>query len=82
VACYFWVQKVEGEHAEHQKHLMAENDGHIPFPPNYDYLNARAKPFPWGPNSLFFNPHVRSHPRSLYRWPTECVVDQQGYECC
>ena len=61
MACYFWVQKVETEHAEHQEHLKAENDGHLPFPPSYDYLNVRAKPFPWGPNSLFFNPHVRSH---------------------
>jgi len=40
---------------------MAENDGHIPFPPDYEYLNVRAKPFPWGKNSLFFNPHVRPH---------------------
>lgn len=59
-ACYFWVQKVETEHAQHEEHLKAENDGHIPFPPNYEYLNMRAKPFPWGMNSLFFNPHVRS----------------------
>jgi len=57
-ACYVWVQKVESEHAKHQEHLMAENDGHIPFPPDYDYLNTRAKPFPWGKNSLFFNPHT------------------------
>ena len=68
MACYFWVQKVEGEHAEHQKHLMAENDGHLPFPPDYEYLNVRAKPFPWGANSLFFNSHVRS--RSSDRFPT------------
>lgn len=59
-ACYFWVQKVEAEHAQHEEHLKAENDGHIPFPPNYEYLNMRGKPFPWGMNSLFFNPHVCS----------------------
>jgi len=57
-ACYFWVQKVEGEHAVHQEHLKAENDGHLPFPPDYEYMNMRSKPFPWGANSLFFNPHA------------------------
>jgi len=57
-ACYFWVEKVEAEHTEHQEHLKAENDGHVPFPPNYEYLNMRGKPFPWGMNSLFFNPHT------------------------
>ncbi|KAF9787230.1 X15341 cytochrome C oxidase subunit [Thelephora terrestris] len=57
-ACYFWVEKVEAEHAQHVEHLKAENDGHIPFPPNYEYLNMRGKPFPWGMNSLFFNPHA------------------------
>jgi hypothetical protein len=24
----------------------------------YTHLNRRARQFPWGPNSLFFNPHV------------------------
>lgn len=67
MACYFWVEKVEAEHAEHQEHLKAENDGHLPMPPNYDYLNVRAKPFPWGANSLFFNPHVRSHSSDRFR---------------
>ncbi|KAH9004346.1 hypothetical protein EDB86DRAFT_2798333, partial [Lactarius hatsudake] len=48
------------EHAEHQEHLKKEKDGHLPETPGYDYLNRRVKPYPWGPNSLFFNPHVRS----------------------
>ncbi|KAN0134832.1 Cytochrome c oxidase subunit VIa domain containing protein [Lactarius tabidus] len=53
-----WVRNVEAEHAEHQEHLKKENGGHLPEIPTYDYLNKRIKPYPWGPNSLFFNPHV------------------------
>ncbi|KAH9947934.1 COX6A, subunit VIa of cytochrome c oxidase [Amylocystis lapponica] len=53
-----WVRNAENEHAAHQEHLKAEHDGHLPETPSYEYLNRRAKPFPWGPNSLFFNPHV------------------------
>ncbi|GBE77827.1 COX6A, subunit VIa of cytochrome c oxidase [Sparassis latifolia] len=55
--CSIWVYKLESEHHEHEAHLMAENDGHLPDPPAYEYLNRRAAgSFPWGPNSLFFNP--------------------------
>ncbi|KAE9408199.1 mitochondrial cytochrome c oxidase subunit VIa [Gymnopus androsaceus JB14] len=39
----------------------AENDGQIPFPPEYEYLNIRRKPFPWGPNSLFFNEETQKN---------------------
>ena len=53
-----WVRNVEAEHAEHQEHLKKENDGHLPEVPAYEYMNKRLKAFPWGPNSLFFNPHV------------------------
>jgi cytochrome c oxidase subunit 6a len=53
-----WVYKVESEHAEHLDHLKHENDGHLPDVPAYPYLNKREKPFPWGMNSLFYNPHV------------------------
>jgi cytochrome c oxidase subunit 6a len=53
-----WVRNVEAEHAEHQEHLRKENGGHLPEVPAHDYLNKRVKPYPWGPNSLFFNPHV------------------------
>ncbi|KAH8102532.1 cytochrome C oxidase subunit [Cristinia sonorae] len=59
VVAALWVRNVEAEHAEHAHHLRAENDGHLPEPPRYDYLNKRTKPFPWGANSLFFNPHVQ-----------------------
>ncbi|EIM92611.1 X15341 cytochrome C oxidase subunit [Stereum hirsutum FP-91666 SS1] len=58
VACTLWVRNTENDHSEHMDHLRAENDGHLPQPPDYPYLNRRNKPFPWGPNSLFFNPHV------------------------
>jgi len=51
-----YVYNVEIEHKAHNAHLMAENDGKLPQPPRYDYLNRRNKPYPWGPNSLFFNP--------------------------
>ena len=71
-----WVRNVEKEHAEHEAHLRHENDGKLPEPPAYEYLNVRRtyyhclgltsvcscsgtdRPFPWGMNSLFFNPHV------------------------
>lgn len=55
--CMAWVYKAEAEHAEHLEHLKHENDGHLPEVPAYPYLNKREKPFPWGMNSLFFNPH-------------------------
>ncbi|KAI0788646.1 cytochrome c oxidase, subunit VIa [Abortiporus biennis] len=51
-----WVYKVEAEHAEHDAHLRAEHGGELPEVPAYEYLNKRSKPFPWGNNSLFFNP--------------------------
>ncbi|KAJ7293478.1 mitochondrial cytochrome c oxidase subunit VIa [Mycena rebaudengoi] len=50
-----YVYNVEIEHKAHQQHLMDGNDGKLPQPPRYEYLNKRNKPFPWGPNSLFFN---------------------------
>jgi hypothetical protein len=55
-----WVYKVEKEHNEHLDHLRAENGGTLTQPPNYEYLNRRVKPFPWGMNSLFFNPEVHA----------------------
>ncbi|KAJ8520103.1 hypothetical protein ONZ45_g3006 [Pleurotus djamor] len=56
--CIAWVYKVESEHAAHEAHIKAENDGHLPEVPPFEYLNRRVKPFPWGNNTLFFNPHV------------------------
>ncbi|KAI0080295.1 mitochondrial cytochrome c oxidase subunit VIa [Panus rudis PR-1116 ss-1] len=54
-----WVRNLEAEHAEHTHHLIEENGGKLPQPPQYEFLNRRAKPFPWGQNSLFFNPKVQ-----------------------
>ena len=53
-----WVYNVESEHAAHEDPLIEENNGTLPQPPPYPYLNRRVKPFPWGNNSLFFNPKV------------------------
>jgi len=53
-----WVYNAEVEHNAHLDHLRAENNGALPEAPDYEYLNRRQKPFPWGTNSLFFNPHV------------------------
>ncbi|KAL0071933.1 Cytochrome c oxidase subunit 6A [Marasmius tenuissimus] len=57
--CGAWVYNLEKEHMEHLEHLKHENDGVLPQPPEYDYLNIRRKPFPWGNNSLFFNTEVQ-----------------------
>ncbi|BEI87085.1 hypothetical protein CcaverHIS002_0704310 [Cutaneotrichosporon cavernicola] len=53
-----WTWKLEKEHFDHIEHLKAENGGEMPVRPHYDYLNMRTKPFPWGMQSLFFNPEV------------------------
>ncbi|KAI5123758.1 hypothetical protein M0805_000349 [Coniferiporia weirii] len=58
ILALLWVRRVENEHAEHTEHIKAEHGGELPSVPEYDYLNKRAKPFPWGMNSLFFNPHT------------------------
>lgn len=55
-----WVYQTEVEHGKHLDHLREENGGTLPQPPDYEYLNRRVKPFPWGMNSLFFNPAVRA----------------------
>jgi len=52
------VSKVESEHSEHLEHIKHDNGGELPPTPEYPYLNKRAKPFPWGMNSLFYNPHA------------------------
>ncbi|KAH9846818.1 mitochondrial cytochrome c oxidase subunit VIa [Lenzites betulinus] len=57
--CTLWVRNVEAEHEAHQEHLLEANGGKLPEPPAYEYLNRRAGgPFPWGNNTLFFNPKV------------------------
>ncbi|KXN83646.1 Cytochrome c oxidase subunit 6A, mitochondrial [Leucoagaricus sp. SymC.cos] len=59
--CCAWVYNVETEHAAHVEHIKHENGGELPETPAYDYLNRRSKPFPWGPNSLFFNPRTNKN---------------------
>ncbi|KAJ3803349.1 cytochrome c oxidase, subunit VIa [Lentinula aff. detonsa] len=59
--CGAWVYNLEMEHKAHIEHEKAENDGQYPFPPAYEYLSMRRKPFPWGPNSLFFNAEVQKN---------------------
>ncbi|KAF5356262.1 hypothetical protein D9756_004156 [Leucocoprinus leucothites] len=59
--CCAWVYNVETEHAAHVEHIKHENGGELPETPAYDYLNRRGKPFPWGMNSLFFNPHANKN---------------------
>ncbi|KAF5337273.1 hypothetical protein D9611_003106 [Ephemerocybe angulata] len=59
--CTAWVYNAEAEHAAHIEHIKHENGGELPEPPAYDYLNRRSKPFPWGNNSLFWNPHVNKN---------------------
>ncbi|TFK41268.1 cytochrome c oxidase, subunit VIa [Crucibulum laeve] len=56
--CVAWVYNAEAEHAAHLEHLRHENGGELPEIPGFDYMNRRAKPFPWGANSLFYNPHT------------------------
>jgi cytochrome c oxidase subunit 6a len=55
-----YVYNLESEHAAHLEHLKHENGGELPEKPHYPYLHRTAKPFPWGPNSLFWNPKVRT----------------------
>ncbi|KAI0814896.1 mitochondrial cytochrome c oxidase subunit VIa [Irpex lacteus] len=54
-----WVNKVEKEHAAHEAHIREEHGGELPELPAYPYLNIRNRSYPWGVNSLFFNPHVQ-----------------------
>ncbi|KAG1749893.1 COX6A, subunit VIa of cytochrome c oxidase [Suillus paluster] len=61
IVCALWVRNVEAEHAEHTEHIKAEHDGHLPEIAPYEYMNRRLKPYPWGMNSLFFNPHVNKN---------------------
>jgi len=56
--CVAWVYNAEAEHAAHIEHIKEENGGELPENPAYDFINRRSKPYPWGPNSLFYNPHV------------------------
>ncbi|XP_006454700.1 COX6A subunit VIa of cytochrome c oxidase [Agaricus bisporus var. bisporus H97] len=59
--CTIWVYNAESEHMAHLEHMRQENGGELPQPPEYDFLNRRNRPFPWGMNSLFFNPEVNKN---------------------
>ncbi|KIM66286.1 hypothetical protein SCLCIDRAFT_1211521 [Scleroderma citrinum Foug A] len=58
VVCMAWVYNVEAEHHAHEEHEKEMHGGKLPEPPAFEYLNRRVKPFPWGSNTLFFNPEV------------------------
>ncbi|KAH6917462.1 cytochrome c oxidase, subunit VIa [Coprinopsis sp. MPI-PUGE-AT-0042] len=61
IVCAAWVYNAEAEHAAHIEHIKHENGGELPETPAFDFLNRRSKPFPWGMNSLFFNPHANKN---------------------
>ncbi|CUA68421.1 hypothetical protein RSOLAG22IIIB_06381 [Rhizoctonia solani] len=48
-----YVKRAEDAHHAH----LHEHGRHEP--PNYQYLNKREKPFPWGMNTLFWNPETQ-----------------------
>ncbi|KAG8914167.1 Cytochrome c oxidase subunit 6A, mitochondrial [Tulasnella sp. 408] len=56
VVAAVYTKRVEDEHHAHMEHLKHER-GDEPLP-EYSYMNKRQKPFPWGMNTLFFNPEV------------------------
>ncbi|ORX34165.1 cytochrome c oxidase subunit VIa-domain-containing protein [Kockovaella imperatae] len=55
-----WVYLGEKEHADHRQALISSdaNGGEPPERKVYSYMNIRTKPFPWGNQTLFFNPDV------------------------
>lgn len=46
--CGIWTYKLEKDHAAHEEHLKHENDGKLPQPPAYEYLNVRRMCFAHG----------------------------------
>lgn len=58
VIAYVNAQNLLKEHAEHVEHEKEENGGELPERITYPYMNKRDKDYPWGPNTLFFNPHA------------------------
>ncbi|PKI84315.1 Cytochrome c oxidase subunit 6A [Malassezia vespertilionis] len=53
-----YMYRIESAHAAHHEHELEENGGELPERPDYEYLNMRATSFPWGRQTLFFNPKV------------------------
>ena len=70
------MRNVEAEHAAHIEHEKHENGGELPEIPAYEYMNKRQKPFPWGMNSLFYNPKVRRHIVSSFE---RCTLNNVHY---
>ncbi|KAG8857198.1 hypothetical protein FRB96_005872 [Tulasnella sp. 330] len=56
IGAAYYTKQVEDEHAAHMEHEKHEKHGQPE--PQYAYMNKRQKPFPWGMNTLFFNPEV------------------------
>merc|ERR1712014_316309 len=54
------IYNEEKAHAEHAEHLKEENGGEMPEKKVYTYMNVRKKAFPWGPQTIFFNPEVNA----------------------
>lgn len=52
----WYVYGKETEHIKHHEHELEENGGELPPRPKYEYLNWKVKEFPWGKQTLFFNP--------------------------
>lgn len=52
-----YMYQVESEHAHHHEHVLEENDG-LPERPDYEYVNIKRRAYPWGQQTLFFNPKV------------------------
>lgn len=57
IGAAYYTKQIEDEHAAHMEHEKHEKHGEPEVV--YHYMNKRQKPFPWGMNSLFFNPEVR-----------------------
>jgi len=50
------------EHEHHIEHIKEQNGGELPERIHYDYLNIRNKSFPWGNQTLFYNPKTNLPP--------------------
>ncbi|WFD30735.1 Cytochrome c oxidase subunit 6A [Malassezia sp. CBS 17886] len=53
-----YMYRVESAHIAHGEEEFKENGDELPPRPDYPYLNLKAKNYPWGQQTLFFNPRV------------------------
>ncbi|KAI5478907.1 hypothetical protein MNV49_004428 [Pseudohyphozyma bogoriensis] len=58
IAGYLNAKSMMTEHEHHVAHIKEENGGELPPRVVYPYFNIRTKDYPWGPHTLFYNPHV------------------------